>query len=247
MLNGFKVSSHSHKTNGIGGSGGIYFSIKNPTCYDLDNKLYDEQIIIDFYGSGALEDYKGQHKVDVCIVYAMDPSLVQPVNKKKKFFSFKSNISDVSLITPTTAASLTPPPPSSLSQNQKYGFPTITPPPPPSSSSSSSATSSLPSLPSSLASPPDPQNVKNDLPPLSPATLDSDVSSLYALSRETFKDFSLPHQDDNYYLRSDRIIGVFLITKQKQPSIKETVDGGGQKIKKHGDELSSFEKAPAYL
>eukprot|EP00615_Pteridomonas_danica_P012449 CAMPEP_0114356108 /NCGR_PEP_ID=MMETSP0101-20121206/20726_1 /TAXON_ID=38822 ORGANISM="Pteridomonas danica, Strain PT" /NCGR_SAMPLE_ID=MMETSP0101 /ASSEMBLY_ACC=CAM_ASM_000211 /LENGTH=591 /DNA_ID=CAMNT_0001498399 /DNA_START=36 /DNA_END=1812 /DNA_ORIENTATION=+ len=134
---GFKVS---HQGNG----GGLYFSTKSPTTYHLDDtNTFEDQIIIDFFGEGVLDNYRGQQKVDVCIVYGMDSLLVELTTRKKYGGSDGSGGGG----------------------GGRY-------------------------------------------------IDDEKETHLRLLPRDRFKDFSLPHQDSHYYLRSDRVMGAFLLTKR---------------------------------
>eukprot|EP00615_Pteridomonas_danica_P004514 CAMPEP_0114333740 /NCGR_PEP_ID=MMETSP0101-20121206/3941_1 /TAXON_ID=38822 ORGANISM="Pteridomonas danica, Strain PT" /NCGR_SAMPLE_ID=MMETSP0101 /ASSEMBLY_ACC=CAM_ASM_000211 /LENGTH=456 /DNA_ID=CAMNT_0001464829 /DNA_START=1515 /DNA_END=2885 /DNA_ORIENTATION=- len=59
------------------GDGGVYFSTLGPASYGLGTPDYETNLIIDCFGKERLEEYKGKHKLDVCLIYAVDPLIVE--------------------------------------------------------------------------------------------------------------------------------------------------------------------------
>jgi len=141
LRRGFKVFRQ-------GRGGGVYFTTKKPTSYDLGSHNFEDQIIIDFFGEGILDEYRGKQKVDVCIVYGMESLLIESSIRKRTHSSSSAD-----------------------------------------SGGSGGGTSG-----------------------------GDDSDHLRSLSREVFKDFSNTAQDNNYYLRPDRILGAFLLTTREQPT-----------------------------
>mmetsp|Transcript_35434 Transcript_35434/g.45697 ORF Transcript_35434/g.45697 Transcript_35434/m.45697 type:complete len:230 (+) Transcript_35434:946-1635(+) len=68
---GFKMSTQGQ------GDGGVYFSTLGPASYGLGTNKYEENIIIDCFGKERLEEYQGQGKLEVCLVYGVDPLIVE--------------------------------------------------------------------------------------------------------------------------------------------------------------------------
>jgi hypothetical protein len=66
MEGGFRMSRHGQ------GDGGVYFSTLGPASYGLGSVEYEQRIITDCFGAERLEEYRGQHKLDVCFVYACE-------------------------------------------------------------------------------------------------------------------------------------------------------------------------------
>ena len=64
---GFRMSTQGQ------GDGGVYFSTLGPASYNLGSVLYEDNIISDCFGPGRLEEYRGQHKLDLCFVYGAEP------------------------------------------------------------------------------------------------------------------------------------------------------------------------------
>jgi hypothetical protein len=59
------------------GDCGVYFSTLGPASYDLGSPEYEDNIISDCFGKERLEEYRGQRKLDVCLVYGVEPSVLQ--------------------------------------------------------------------------------------------------------------------------------------------------------------------------
>jgi hypothetical protein len=68
---GFRMSSNGQ------GDGGVYFSTMGPSSYGLGTVEYEKNIITDCFGAERLEEYRGKHKLDVCIVYACERRLLE--------------------------------------------------------------------------------------------------------------------------------------------------------------------------
>jgi hypothetical protein len=66
------------------GDGGVYFSTLGPCSYgfglsaDGTTDRYEEMIIKDCFGVERIDEYKGQGKLDACIVYAISPLALRP-------------------------------------------------------------------------------------------------------------------------------------------------------------------------
>jgi len=67
---GFRMSTQGQ------GDGGVYFSTLGPVTYDLGSPMYEDNIIIDCFGKERLEEYRGKHKLDVCLVYGVEPLII---------------------------------------------------------------------------------------------------------------------------------------------------------------------------
>ena len=67
---GFRMSTSGQ------GDGGVYFSTMGPASYGLGTVEYERNLIIDCFGAERLEEYRGKHKLDVCIVYACERRLL---------------------------------------------------------------------------------------------------------------------------------------------------------------------------
>ncbi len=59
------------------GDGGVYFSTLGPASYDLGSEQYEDNIITDCFGKERLEEYRGKHKLDVLLVYAVNAKVVE--------------------------------------------------------------------------------------------------------------------------------------------------------------------------
>jgi len=68
---GFRMSTQGQ------GDGGVYFSTLGPASYGLGYKSYEDNIIKDCFGEERLEEYKGQHKLDVVFVYGINPLIIE--------------------------------------------------------------------------------------------------------------------------------------------------------------------------
>jgi hypothetical protein len=93
MQDGFRMSTQGQ------GDGGVYFSILGPGCYDIGSVDYEDNIIIDSFGVERLEEFRGAHKLDVCIVYAADPRALSPApgGRENAMVVSKGTFTDLSL------------------------------------------------------------------------------------------------------------------------------------------------------
>ena len=73
----FIVSSGLRMSTQGQGDGGVYFSTLGPASYDLGTSKYEENIIVDCFGKERLEEYRGQHKLDVLLVYSVNPKIAE--------------------------------------------------------------------------------------------------------------------------------------------------------------------------
>lgn len=55
------------------GDGGVYFSMNGPTSYYLGSSIYEERLIEDCFGRARVDEYRGMHKLDLVIVYGVEP------------------------------------------------------------------------------------------------------------------------------------------------------------------------------
>jgi hypothetical protein len=69
---GFRMSTQGQ------GDGGVYFSTKSPASYGLGTEDYEKNIIVDCFGESRLDEYRGKHKLDLCIVYGVRPHVLSP-------------------------------------------------------------------------------------------------------------------------------------------------------------------------
>jgi hypothetical protein len=69
---GFRMSTQGQ------GDGGVYFSTLGPASYHIGSPQYEQNIIIDCFGIERLEEYRGKGMLDLCLVYALEPSVVTP-------------------------------------------------------------------------------------------------------------------------------------------------------------------------
>jgi len=58
------------------GDGGVYFSTLGPMSYGLGSGDYETNLIIDCFGEERLEEYRGKHMLDVCLVYGAEVSML---------------------------------------------------------------------------------------------------------------------------------------------------------------------------
>jgi hypothetical protein len=58
--------------------GGCYFSVNGPCSYQLGTPEYEENIIVDCYGAERLAEYRGKGRLDLCLVYGADPTMLSP-------------------------------------------------------------------------------------------------------------------------------------------------------------------------
>ena len=54
-----------------------YFSTLGPSSYELGSPDYESNIIIDCFGKERLNEYKSKHKLDLLLVYAASPQVVE--------------------------------------------------------------------------------------------------------------------------------------------------------------------------
>jgi hypothetical protein len=60
------------------GNGGVYFSTKGPANYEIGTPEYEFNIIKDLFGKLYLKkDFLGKQKVDVCLVFGVNPLLLE--------------------------------------------------------------------------------------------------------------------------------------------------------------------------
>ena len=59
------------------GDGGVYFSTLSPASYGLGTPDYEENLISDCFGKERVKEYLGKHKLDLVLVYGIDPELLQ--------------------------------------------------------------------------------------------------------------------------------------------------------------------------
>jgi hypothetical protein len=77
---------------------GVYFSMFGPAWYDIGSTEYEDKVTIDCFGKERLEEYRGAHKLDVCIVYAADPGILTPApSRKNAVMVSKGTFTDLSL------------------------------------------------------------------------------------------------------------------------------------------------------
>jgi hypothetical protein len=93
LKGGFRMS-----TQGLG-DGGVTFANLGPASYDLGSPEYEDNIISDCFGKERLEEYRGQHKLDVCLVYGMEPSVLQqaPGGRDNAKMVSKATFADLAL------------------------------------------------------------------------------------------------------------------------------------------------------
>ena len=54
------------------------FPSQRPSSYEVGGPEYERNIIVDCFGAGRLEEYRGKHKLDLCIVYGAEPWSLSP-------------------------------------------------------------------------------------------------------------------------------------------------------------------------
>jgi len=59
------------------GDGGVYFSTLGPASYDIGSPNYEKNIIIDCFGKSRVGEYLGKGKLDLCLVYSVEPGILQ--------------------------------------------------------------------------------------------------------------------------------------------------------------------------
>ena len=52
-------------------------STLSPASYELGSEKYEENIIVDCFGKERLEEYRGKHKLDLVLVYGIEPGVLQ--------------------------------------------------------------------------------------------------------------------------------------------------------------------------
>ena len=60
------------------GDGGVYFSTLSPFSYGLGSAEYEGNLIVDCFGKERLNEYRGKHKLDLVIIYGIEPGLLLP-------------------------------------------------------------------------------------------------------------------------------------------------------------------------
>ena len=77
----------------------MYFSTLGPASYDLGSEQYEDNIITDCFGKERLEEYRGKRKLDVCLVYAAEPRVLQqaPGGREHAVMIGKRTFEDLSL------------------------------------------------------------------------------------------------------------------------------------------------------
>jgi hypothetical protein len=70
LKSGFRMSTQGQ------GDGGVYFSTLGPASYHLGEEDYEKNIIIDCFGESRFEEYKGQGKLDLVLVYGAEPTML---------------------------------------------------------------------------------------------------------------------------------------------------------------------------
>jgi hypothetical protein len=71
LSNGFRMSTQGQ------GDGGVYFSTLSPASYELGSEAYEDNIITDCFGKERMDEYRGKHKLDLLLVYGIEPSVLQ--------------------------------------------------------------------------------------------------------------------------------------------------------------------------
>ena len=59
------------------GDGGVYFSTLSPASYELGSESYETNIIVDCFGKERLDEYRGKQKLDLVLVYGIEPAVLQ--------------------------------------------------------------------------------------------------------------------------------------------------------------------------
>ena len=81
------------------GDGGVYFSTLSPASYGLGAQDYEENIIKDCFGKERIEEYRGKHKLDLLLVYGIEPSILQqaPGGRDNAKMVSKKTFEDISV------------------------------------------------------------------------------------------------------------------------------------------------------
>jgi hypothetical protein len=78
----------------------VYFSTLGPASYHLGSSEYEDNIIVDCFSKECLEYYRGQRKLDVCLVYGVEPSVLQQApggRDNAKMIASKATFMDLAL------------------------------------------------------------------------------------------------------------------------------------------------------
>jgi len=78
---------------------GLCFSTMGPASYGLGSPEYERNVLTEYFGGGALEECRGKHKIDLCVVYGADPSVLQqePGGRDNSKMVSKQTFEDLSL------------------------------------------------------------------------------------------------------------------------------------------------------
>jgi len=79
LSGGFRLSSDDDLS-------GVIFTTKGPASFGLGSERYEKNLIVALKGASRINDYRGKHKLDVCIVYAVEPRVLQPVRGESEHF-----------------------------------------------------------------------------------------------------------------------------------------------------------------
>ena len=71
LSGGFRMSTQGQ------GDGGVYFSTLSPASYELGSESYETNIIVDCFGKERLDEYRGKQKLDLVLVYGIEPTVLQ--------------------------------------------------------------------------------------------------------------------------------------------------------------------------
>ena len=55
------------------GGGGVVFTLLSPASFDVGSFEYEENLILSCLGADNLEEFREQHKLDLCVVYGAEP------------------------------------------------------------------------------------------------------------------------------------------------------------------------------
>jgi len=79
LSGGFRLNSDDNLS-------GVIFTTKGPASFGLGSERYEKNVIVALKGASRINDYRGKHKLDVCIVYAVEPRVLQPVMGESEHF-----------------------------------------------------------------------------------------------------------------------------------------------------------------